>query len=204
MIKINKSTALLICIGITVSVMIIEFIVSYIAQSLMLYSDGLHMLSHGMAMSISLGAVYLSKRKNSYHIEAIAALINGIGLLFFTLIIIIEAIQKIDHPQEILITETMIVAFLGLLINLTTARILWASGVEDINTKSAFLHMLADTISSVSIILGTIIISYTDLFIIDIILSMIIGLVIAKWSIGLIVNSIQLLNNNKRNIIDIQ
>lgn len=199
-IKFNRKSALLTCIVITVVVMIIEFILSHITRSLMLYSDGLHMLSHGLALGVAFVAIKLAEKRKSVRIENIAALINGIGLFFFTIIIFADALRAMANPDSILVKETLIVSVIGLITNLVTAWILFSSGIEDINTKGAFLHMLADTFSSVSIIIGVLVIHYTHWFIIDALLSIVIGLVIGKWAIGLIIDSARLLSREKETL----
>lgn len=213
--SISKTKALGWCVGITLVVMVIEFGASYITKSLMLFSDGLHMLSHALSLGISLGAIMIVAKKSSKkypfglgRIEIVAALVNGIGLALFTLYIFYESIVRIIDPVEINISQTLMIAIIGLLVNLSTAWILNLAGLEDLNTKSAFLHLLADTFSSVSIIVGCVIISYTNWWVIDPILSMVVGLVIAKWSYGLIRDATRILLHrvpesiNPQNILD--
>ncbi len=200
MARLSKKKALTICIVLTLTVMLVEIVFSYITRSLMLFSDGLHMLSHALSLAISLIAIIIAGKKASKaypfgygRIEIIAALINGVGLLFFTFYIFYESTLRIIDPQEINIFETMGIAVLGLIVNLLTAWILYLAGLEDLNTKSAFLHLLADTFSSIAIVLGCFIIKYTDWFVIDPILSIIVGVVIAKWAIGLMRDAINIL-----------
>ncbi len=200
--RLGKKQALMICVVITMTVMAVEIVYSYITNSLMLFSDGLHMLSHGLSLGISLIAIIIAAKKatKSYpfgygRIEIIAALINGIGLLFFTLYIFYESALRIIDPLAINVYETMGIAVLGLIVNLGTAWILYLAGLEDLNTKSAFLHLLADTFSSVAIIIGCLVIRYTNWFVIDPILSIVVGLVIAKWAFGLLKDAIEILLN---------
>ncbi|MDN5202664.1 cation diffusion facilitator family transporter [Fulvivirgaceae bacterium BMA10] len=209
--KISKKKALTISICITIAVMFIEILASYITNSLMLFSDGLHMLSHALSLGISLAAIIIATRKvtNRYpfglgRVEAIAALVNGLGLALFTLYIFYESTLRIIYPLEISVSETIGVAILGLLVNLATAWILYLAGLEDLNTKSAFLHLLADTFSSVAIIIGCIVISFTDWYIIDPILSIIVGIVIAKWALGLIRDATQTLLHKVPDSFDLE
>lgn len=184
--KLSKTNAMLMSIAITIVVMILELIYGIVANSLMLFSDGLHMFSHAASLGISLTAIHLAKIPKFHKAESWAALFNGFGLLFFTAFILLESYYRFMSPETIETNATFFVAILGLIVNLATAVILACSGVEDLNTKSAFLHMLADTFSSVAIIVGTIIIIYTDWFWIDAILSAVVALVVGKWSIGLL------------------
>lgn len=189
----KKRSALLWCMGITLITMLIEIGVGIYTGSLMLFSDGLHMLSHGSSLFISYLAMVIAQRpaNKKYpfgyrRAETLAALINGISLAFFIYFIAAESIARLFEPRAIDTTWLLIVAGIGLMVNLWTALILSRAGLEDLNTRSAFLHMLADTFSSVAIILGAILIYYTGWFIIDAVLSLVVAFVIGKWAYGLI------------------
>jgi len=191
--QIDKKVALKISILITLVVMVIELIASKITGSLMLFSDGLHMLTHAMALGVSLMAFYLSGTKASErypfglkNAEVLAAILNGFGLIIFTGYIFYESYLRLLDPRIIDVNDTLLVAVIGLSVNLFTAWILFRAGIEDLNTKGAYLHLLADTFSSVAIIGGAIVISYTNWFVIDPLLSLMVGLVILKWSLGLL------------------
>lgn len=208
-VKIRPKTALLICIVITVATMLVEFIASNITGSLMLWSDGLHMLSHAASLLVSYVAILLSSRKASkkfpfgwQRVEIIAAHINGVGLALFTGFIFYESIDRLLNPVAIMSQEMMVVALIGLCVNLVTAVVLSMAGLEDLNTKSAFLHMLADTFSSVAILVGGIIIIYTEWYFIDALLSIIIAIVIGKWAWGLLKESFLILINKTPDHVD--
>lgn len=192
----KQRRALLICILLTGGMMITEFAASFFTGSLMLASDALHMLSHAGSLGVSLGAIYLSQRRSGtafsfglYRVEVLAALLNGLSLAVFCAWIIYESCLRIMNPAAILGAEMTVVALIGLAVNLLTAFILFRSGVEDLNTKSAFLHMLADTYSSVAIVLGGIVIVFTQWYVIDPLLSLIVAAMIARWSWGLLRDS---------------
>ena len=188
--NISKKKALMWSIVINIIAMAIEFYYAEITQSVMLFSDGIHMLSHVASLLVSYVAIlYASKHKNGEYYENMAAFVNGIGLLVFTFYIFREAYIHYINPDQILLGTAMYTAIFGLAVNLLTALILSWSGVEDINTRSAFLHMLSDTFSSVSIIVGIGIIYYTNWIWIDALLSCIVGIVVGKWSVGLIKES---------------
>ena len=94
------------------------------------------------------------------------------------------------------------VALIGLAVNLVTAVILGRSGLEDLNTKSAFLHMLADTFSSVAIVVGGIVLPLTDWILIDPLLSLVVAGVVVKWSWDLLRASTLILLERKPEGID--
>lgn len=192
----HQRRALLFCVLLTAVMMLVEFVAGWVTGSLMLMSDAIHMLSHATALGISFLAVVLAQRTTSdelpfglYRIEILAALLNGVGLAGFSLWIIYESILRILHPVTILGPAMTAVALIGLAVNLVTAVILKRSGLEDLNTKSAFFHMLADTFSSVVIVVGGIILSLTHWTIIDPVLSLLVAGVVVKWSWGLLRDS---------------
>lgn len=200
----QQRRALLICVVLTAVMMVVEFVAGYLTGSLMLVSDAIHMLSHATALGVSFLAVNLAHKKTSehlpfglYRVEILAALFNGIGLAGFSIWIVYEGIIRILNPVDILGPELTAVALIGLAVNLTTAVILQKAGLEDLNTKSAFLHMLADTFSSVAIVIGGIIISFTDWIIVDPILSMFVAVLVARWSWGLLRDSVLILLERK-------
>jgi cobalt-zinc-cadmium efflux system protein len=191
--------------------MVVEFAAGLFTGSLMLISDSIHMLSHAMALGISFLAIVIAQRKTGdelpfglYRIEILAALLNGVGLAGFSIWIVYEAALRILHPVPILGPTMTAVALVGLGVNLMTAVILIKSGVEDLNTKSAFLHMLADTFSSAAIVLGGITISLTNWVLVDPILSVVVAAVVAKWSWGLLRDSVLILLERKPNHLSLR
>ena len=88
---------------------------------------------------------------------------------------------------------SLIVAIIGLVVNIITGFILMQGDKENINLKSAFVHMLADALSSVAIILGYIVIYYTHWYFIDIILALLVSAVIGRWAYGILKDSINTL-----------
>jgi len=174
----HQRRALLLCVLLTAAMMLVEFIAGWATGSLMLMSDAIHMLSHATALGISFLAIVLARRTPSEElpfglcrIEILAALLNGVGLAGFSLWIMYEGALRMLHPVAILGPAMTAVALIGLAVNLATAVILRRSGLEDLNTKSAFLHMLADTFSSVATVVGGLVLSFTDWVLIDPLLS---------------------------------
>jgi cobalt-zinc-cadmium efflux system protein len=173
--------------------MIVEFAAGVLTGSLMLLSDAIHMLSHASALGVSVLALLLGQRKTGddlpfglFRVEILAALLNGIGLAGFSVWIVYEAVMRLLHPVAVLGPTLTAVACIGLVVNLITAVILSKAGLEDVNTKSAFLHMLADTFSSLVIVAGGIILSLTGWSMIDPLLSILVAGIVAKWSWGLL------------------
>lgn len=187
-------------IYITGITMIVEVIGGVISGSLALISDAGHMFTHAFALSISLVAIVLASKPADiqktfgyYRIEILAALFNSISLIFITGWIFYESYQRIIHPLPIKVTEMLIVSTAGLIVNIVSAIILVGVRKEDLNVRSAFIHMIGDTASSVGIILGAVIILYTGWTLIDPILSVLIGVVILIWAWNLARESLHIL-----------
>lgn len=187
-------------ITITGITMIAEVIGGLLTNSLALVSDAEHMFTHFFALAISFGAIFCADRESCHHrtfgfyrIEILAALFNSIFLFGATAWILIESIKRIIHPSPVLGLQMFIVAIIGLLVNFVSVWILHGKGKDNLNIKSAFLHMWADTLSSVVIVFGAIIIYFTRWDIIDLVLSIGIGLVILSWGWGLLKDSVNIL-----------
>lgn len=206
----RQRRAFFLCIGLTLAMMIVEFVAGWITSSLMLISDGIHMLTHASALFVSLIAIVIANRKASdrfsfglYRVEILAALINAIGLAIFTFWIVYEGVLRLLDPPKILSAELLFVALAGLFVNLATAWILHNAGVEDLNTKSAFLHMIADTLSSVAIVIGGVIIYFTEWYILDPILSIFVAVLIGRWSWTLLRDSTMILLERQPSHVDL-
>jgi cobalt-zinc-cadmium efflux system protein len=183
-------------LSITAITMFLEFFYGFLSNSLALVSDAIHMFTHSFALIISLLAIIIASKKaplsktfGFYRAEVLAAFINGITIVLSIVWIVYEAIERFLNPQIIDIKTAMIVAIIGLIVNIVTGIILMQGDKNNINLKSAFVHMLSDALSSVAIIIGYIIIYFTQWYFIDVILALIVALVIGKWAIEVLKNS---------------
>ncbi len=199
-----------IALAITFITMIIELIAGIFANSLALISDAIHMFTHSFALAISLIAIILASKPaplqktfGYYRIEIVAAFINGLTIALSVIWIIYEAIERFINPEVIDMKITIITAIIGLIVNIVTGIILMQGDKDNINLKSAFLHMLADALSSVAIVIGAIIVLFTNWYIIDTILALLVALIIAKWSYTLLRDSINILLETSPIDIDI-
>jgi len=189
-----------IALVITFIVMIIEFYYGFMTNSLALISDAIHMFTHSFALIISLVAIVIASKKaplsktyGYYRAEVIAAFINGITIVLSLVWIIYEAIDRFFHPEVIDIKTAMVVASIGLAVNITTGVILMQGDRNNINLKSSFIHMISDALSSVAIIVGYIVMSYTSWYWIDIVLAVMVAFVIGRWAAGVLKSSINTL-----------
>lgn len=195
----------------TAVVMVIEIIGGIISQSLALLSDAGHMFTHVFALLVSFFAIMYATKKPTteksfgfYRIEILAALLNGIALIAISGFIFWEAYKRILNPKPINVMEMIIISLIGLAANIVSAFILASAGRKSINIKSAFVHMIGDTASSVAIIIGAIIIYFTGFYMIDPIFSIIICIVILYWAFTLIRDSLQILMETTPRGFDVQ
>ena len=191
---INKEKALLWCITIAIGTMLLEFIFSYLSNSLMLFSDGVHMFTHALSLIVTLISIVIAKKTKNKVAELIAVTINGMTLFYLGIYIMFESFERLVEPAAINLNYTVSIALIGLLVNLLTAVLLYLSGLEDLSTKSAFTHMMADTFMSISIIVGAAIIYATGLFIIDPLLSGLVSILVMKWAFDLFKQLAEVLN----------
>ena len=186
--------------GLTAVTMVAEVVGGILTGSLMLLSDAVHMLSHAVSLGISWLAIWMSGRPRTprshygfYRFEILASLLNGLGLLLLTGWILVEAGERLANPVALRTPEMIGIAAVGLIVNIATALILARSGAEDLNTRSALMHMLGDLFSSVVIVLGGVLLLFTDWTWIDPVLSLLVGLLVGWWGLGLVRESVSIL-----------
>ena len=191
---------LLYALGITLFMMIAEIVGGVLSNSLALLSDAGHMFTDTLALALSFFAMKFAgmpatekKTFGFYRLEILAALLNGITLVLISLYIMYEAYQRILNPQPVAGTLMLIVAVIGLIVNIVGALFLVKHHETNLNIRGAFLHIIGDAISSVGVIIGGIVILYTGWYLIDPILSILIALGIIAGAIGLVSESVSIL-----------
>lgn len=196
----REQNALLWCMVITAITMVLEFVGGLVTHSLALLSDSAHMFSHLFSLGVSAIAIlFASKEADAvrsygfYRAEILAALFNGFTLLIIVIWIVADAIRRFLHPTAIDTLPMLFIAVIGLVVNLITAMILKNVSGHDLNVKSAFFHLLSDTLSSVGIIIAGIFIFYTGKIWLDPLASILIALMIFRWSFHLMHDSIHIL-----------
>lgn len=169
--------------GLTTAFLIAEVIGGLITNSLALLSDAAHMGTDVIALAISLFAVRLSRRppdaKRTYgyaRMEAIGAMING-GLLFLVAgYILWEAVGRFRDPPEVASSGMLVIAAIGLVINLISMRLLKVGSGTSLNVKGAYLEVWSDMLGSVGVIVGALVIKFTGWTVADPIIAVLIGL----------------------------
>jgi cobalt-zinc-cadmium efflux system protein len=172
--------------------MVAEVIGSLISGSLALLADAGHMLTDTAALTLAFLAMRAARRPESarhtfgqHRLQVLAALINGAALFGITAWIAMEAARRFFAPVEVLGGTMMIVAVLGLLVNLAAFMILRGGAGENINLRGAALHAMGDLLGSVGAIIAAGVILLTGWMPIDPILSVLVCLLILRsaWSL---------------------
>jgi cobalt-zinc-cadmium efflux system protein len=210
--KVKERKLLALSIGLTFGTMILEFVGGYLSNSLALISDAGHMLTHVLALSLSYAAIWIASRAPGpeysfglYRSETLAALFNCFFLVAISVWILWQAYEKFLHPGAISVMEMLVIAVIGLVVNLATAAILMKANPEgDRNIKGAFMHTISDTASSVGIVIGAVIINYTGWLVVDPILSVLITVLILAWVYSLARSSIRVLLERAPEGIDLK
>jgi cation diffusion facilitator family transporter len=182
----------------TAITMLVEVFYGISTKSMALLADGIHMGSHVFAIGLSWVAYVIVRRlskKTSFtgdssKILALSGYSSGLMLLLFALFIMVEAMERFFVPQNIVYNDAIIVAIIGLIVNIISARLLHHEHHEsDHNIKAAYLHVLADALTSVSAIAGLLVAKYFNIVYIDPLVAIVSSLVIIKWSVGLLASS---------------
>lgn len=164
----NKKTLMISFIIIT-CYMIIEAFGGFITNSLALLSDAGHMLSDAISLGIALLAFTLGEKAANHsktygykRFEILAAVLNGVTLVLIALYIFYEAIQRFQNPPEIASSGMLIIAILGLLINILVAWIMMRGGdIEgNLNMRGAYLHVMSDMLGSIGAIIAALLIMF--------------------------------------------
>lgn len=187
-----------------------EVIGGLYSGSLSLISDALHNLSDALSIVLSYFAIRISKKSNDkkrtfgYKRSTIlAAVINSTVLIVISFFLFKEAYLKFITPEKINGVIVIWVALIGLLANTLGAYLLHKGSKEDINMKSAYLHLLSDALSSIGVVVGGIVIYYFNIYWIDPLLTVIIGLYILKESYEILKQAINILMQGTPENIDI-
>ena len=169
----------------TTLIMVVEVAGGLWYNSLALLSDAWHMFTDLLSLLLCFLAGVMALRPPTadktfgyYRVEVLSALANGVTLVVVVLYIFYEAFLRIISPHEVEVPGMLLVALIGLIANLVSMTFL-SKSVFNINIKSAFLHVAGDALSSVGVVVAAVIMFFTGWYIIDPIVSMIIGLVIA-------------------------
>ncbi len=199
----------LLVVALTAVMMVVEISAGLIYGSMALLADGLHMASHTAALSVSVFAYILSRRLAANRrftfgvgkINSLAAFASAVMLLGFALAMVTESTDRLITPIAIAFDQALIVAVAGLIVNGVSAWILVSTPHEhahahdhhDHNLRAAYLHVLADALTSVLAIAALLAGKYFGANWLDPAMGIVGAALVARWSYGLIRDSSQVL-----------
>ena len=179
---------------------LVQAVGGWLAGSLALIADAGHMVSDSAALLLALVAYRVARwpidaqRTYGFHrVRVLAALANGATLLLLVAWIAWEAVQRIIQPAEILAGPMLVVATIGLLVNLVGAYALWSGDSGDSNLRGALLHVVGDLLGSVGAIAAAVGIMLTGWSILDPLLSVLVAGLVIRSAWGLVSDSIRVL-----------
>jgi cobalt-zinc-cadmium efflux system protein len=149
--------------------MVVEVVGGLVTRSLALLSDAGHMLTDVTGIGMALAAIHLASRGSRrshrtfgwYRLEILAALANAVLLLGVAGYVLVEAIRRFRDPAEVLGTPMLVIAVAGLAANLVAFALLRDGARESLNVEGAYLEVLADTVGSIGVIVGAVVLQLT-------------------------------------------
>ena len=170
-------------LALTAAYLLAEVVGAFVFNSLALLSDAAHMLTDVAALVIALMAIKIGqkaaddRRTFGYkRFEILAAAFNALLLFAVAIYVLIEAVQRFREPEPVQSTGMLIVASIGLVVNLVAMKLLTAGKDASLNVKGAYLEVWADMLGSLGVIVGALAIRYTGWYWIDPIVAVGIGL----------------------------
>jgi len=193
----------------TTTFMVAEVIGGLWTGSLALLADAAHMLTDAGGLALALIAIRFAERprtpQNTYgyvRMEVLAALTNAVVLLLLTVYILYEAYKRFLDPPEIIGGPMLVVAIIGLGVNLISMKMLSAGSTESLNIKGAYFEVLADMLGSLGVIVAAVVVLLTGWKMVDPLIGAGIGLFIVPRTWGLLKQAIHILMEGTPSEID--
>ena len=196
-----KNKTLLVII-VTLLTMVAEITFGILTNSMALTADGFHMGTHALALSITFAVcVVITRYQNKEEVlNALGGYTSALFLGLSAFGILYESIERFIHPLQISFNEAILVTFIGLVVNhihCHTHHEHHHKNEENLNFKAAYMHILADALTSIAAIAALTAAKYFGWVFLDPLTGVVGGLIILKWSVGLIRQSFQILVGNK-------
>jgi cobalt-zinc-cadmium efflux system protein len=163
--------------------LVVEAVTALLAGSLALLSDAAHLLTDAVGIGMALAAIRLADRAGGhpsrtfglYRLEILAALANAVFLFVVTGYVLVEAVLRLDSEQSVDAGPMLVVAVLGLAVNVISVALLRSGAGQSLNVEGAYLDVLADSAASLGVIVAGVVIIATDWEPIDAIVAIAIG-----------------------------
>ncbi len=193
------------------SITIVQIVGGLISNSLSLLSDAIHNLGDSSAIFIAFLAGKASRKKPDERrtfgykrVEILAALLNAIVLISICIFLFYEAYKRFQNPEPIHGKLMMIVAVFGLLANLVSVLVLEKDKDHSLNVKAAYMHLLGDTLSSVAVIIGGVAIWLFNIYWIDPLITVLVGIYIVWHTWEIVQQTIDILMQSTPEGINLQ
>lgn len=194
-----RRPAFIVALLITFAYALVELFGGLWSGSLALVSDAGHMFSDSIALAFAAIAAMLARRpvslRHSYgwaRAEVIGAMINSLIMLGIVIMLVVEAVQRLLAPHPVIAGGVMLIAFIGLIVNIVVAVIL-SRGERNMNARAAMLHVMGDLVSSVAALIAGAVIYATGWLLIDPILSLVIAALILVSTLRLLRDTLHVL-----------
>ncbi|MEY8758601.1 cation diffusion facilitator family transporter [Chryseobacterium tongliaoense] len=191
---------LVIVLSLSGAYLVAEVIGGIITQSLALLADAAHMLTDVVGLLLALIAIKIGERKASstktygyYRTEILAAVINAVVLLGISIYVLFEAYKRFQNPPEVQSKSMLIVAGIGLVVNIIGMMILRKDSNESLNMKGAYFEVLSDMLTSIGVMIAGVIMLTTNWYYADPIISAVIGLLIFPRTWNLLKEAVNVL-----------
>lgn len=195
-----KSRNLLISIFLNILITAVQVVGGLISGSLALLSDALHNFSDVISLIVSYVANKLTKKQASLHrtfgykrAEILAAFINASTLIIVAVILVKEAIERFQNPQSIESNLVIFLALFAILGNGYSVLLLKKDSINNINIKSAYIHLLTDMLASIAVLIGGLLMKYYQVFWVDSLLTLLIALYLIYMGYDLLKTSTKML-----------
>ena len=202
--------SLIIALVLITGFMIAEVISGILSGSLALLADAAHMITDAAAIALALLALWVAGRPASvertfgYHrTQVIAAMLNALSIWLIAAYILFEAYHRIWEAPDVEGGLILVVGAIGLVVNIAAAFVLYRSARHSLNVQGAFLHVIADLIGSVGVVISGVIIVTTGWTLVDPILSILLGLLIMASAWRLVVKVFNVLLEGVPEHIDV-
>ena len=186
--------------ALTLAVLIIEIIGSYLTDSLALLADAGHLLTDTVGIGLALGAIWFAGRPATegrtfgfLRLEILAAVANAVLLLGIAVIVVVEAVRRLGEPPDIAAIPMLVIALLGGAVNLAGLALLHAPSRDSLNMRGAYLEVLGDLLGSAAVVIAAVVIVITGWTPIDALASLAIGALILPRTLRLLREAVDVL-----------
>ncbi|XDD48635.1 cation diffusion facilitator family transporter [Leptospira sp. WS92.C1] len=192
--------SILLAIFVSLIIFFVELFGGIQSGSIALLADAGHIITDAVALFLSLIAVIVAAQKpNStfsfgfYRIEILTALVNSILIFGISFYIFYEAIERFQNQKEVLSFQMFLYSSSGIVLNLISAWILFRFSNENINIKSAYIHVISDLLATTGVLIGSVLIYFTNWNWIDPLISVLISILILRSAWGIFKESVSVL-----------